>query len=91
MTMQLRTPYIDVPPMAQCPRGHLSKSMLPTVVVESESVITGRLIAAGYLEMRPGGAYVLTAKGMAIGLAKGKRLYFHVQKTADALGLTPKD
>lgn len=75
--------------MRQSPSGHVSRTVLTTLVDDSESEILRRLKADGYIEdVR--GSYRLTLKGKAIGIQKGRQLYFHLQDTVDALDLTIK-
>lgn len=75
--------------MRQSPNDHVSRTMLTTLVTESESEILRRLKSAGYIEdVR--GAYRLTIRGRSIGMQKGKQLYFHLHNAISALGLTVK-
>lgn len=77
------------PVMRQVPRGHVSRNILASLVIQSESEIIRRLSAGGYMEDKFG-QYHLTAKGSEIGIQKGKRIYFHLYRTTAAIGLTPK-
>lgn len=77
------------PSMRGVPRGHVSRNILAGLVVQSEWEVVRRLCSGGYMEDKHG-QYHLTAKGNEIGIQKGKRIYFHLYRTTDAIGLTPK-
>lgn len=77
------------PPSRSAPRGYVSRSILASLVVESESEIIKRLRAGGYIEDK-NGRYLITDKGNEIGTQKGKSLFFHLYRTTAAIGLTPK-
>lgn len=77
------------PIMRQSPRGYVSRNVLASLVVESESEIIKRLRADGYIEDR-NGRYSITSKGEEIGVQKGKQLFFHLYRTTAAIGLTAK-
>ena len=77
------------PVMHGVPRGHVSRAILASLVVQSEWEVIKRLCAGGYMEDKHG-QYHLTDKGGEIGIQKGKRIYFHLYRTTAAISLTPK-